>query len=259
MTATYLLTPEGLAALAPYAAPDTLFAFDLDGTLAPIVDEYNAARVAEPVRNTLKRLVGLAKIAVITGRSRKDAMEILGFAPHLLIGNHGAEWPEDPGSRNVEFMELCTAWRDRLQEGLTGVRGVEIEFKGESISLHYRRAIDRDDAISRIDAAIGLLSPTPKRFGGKFVVNLVPKEALGKGDALLAAMARFGLERAFFIGDDVTDEEIFQLGSIDLLGVHVGKDELTAAQYYLNNQAEVLGLLDSMVRTLESRKDLLNA
>jgi trehalose 6-phosphate phosphatase len=259
MTASYLLSPEGLAALAGHVSPDTLFAFDLDGTLAPIVDDYNAARVAEPVRTTLERLAGLAKVAVITGRSRKDALEILGFEPHLLIGNHGAEWPFDPGTRNWQFVQLCTAWREQLHERLNGIQGVEIEFKGESISIHYRRAIKRDGAFSRIDAAIGELAPSPKRIGGKYVVNLLPMEAPGKGEALVAAMEMFGLERAIFLGDDVTDEEIFKLGSVDLFGVHIGKDDRTAAAYYLNRQSEMLGLLNSIVGILESDGVLLNA
>lgn len=91
MTASYLFNSDGLAALARYVAADTLFAFDLDGTLAPIVEEYTAVKISEPARTSLKRLVELAKVAVITGRSRKDAMAILGFEPHLLVGNHGSQ------------------------------------------------------------------------------------------------------------------------------------------------------------------------
>lgn len=252
MTASCLFSSEGLIALAGYVTSDTLFAFDLDGTLAPIVDEYNAARVAEPVRSTLERLAKLAKVAVITGRSRNDAQDILGFEPHLLIGNHGAEWPFDPDTRNHQFVQLCTAWREKLHERLSGIQGVEIEFKGESLSLHYRKAIDRDSALSHIDAAIGKLAPDPKRIGGKYVVNLLPMESFGKGEALEAAMEKFGLERAIYFGDDETDEEVFQLRSVDVFGIHIGKDERTAASYYLNKQSEMPGLLKSMVGILET-------
>jgi trehalose 6-phosphate phosphatase len=45
VTASYIFSPEGLASLARYVAPDTLIAFDLDGTLAPIVEEYWLPRV----------------------------------------------------------------------------------------------------------------------------------------------------------------------------------------------------------------------
>ena len=211
MTASYLFHSEGLVTLARYVAPDTLFAFDLDGTLAPIVTEYSAAQVAGPVRAALERLVNLAKVSVITGRSRRDALAILGVEPHLLIGNHGAEWPVNRDSRNRQFVQWCTAWSEQLHKDLNGIQGVEIEFKGESLSLHYRKAIDQERVLSRINNAIGKLSPSPKRIGGKFVVNLVPMEACTKGDALVATLDMFGLKRAIYFGDDVTDEEVFQL------------------------------------------------
>ena len=247
---SYLLHSKGLAALARYVAPDTLLAFDLDGTLATIVDDFSAAKVTEPVHATLQRLVKLVKITLITGRSRKDALAILGFEPHLVIGNHGAEWPGDSDTRNQHFVQCCTSWRDQLYDQLKGIQGVEIEFKGESLTIHYRRAIEQDKALSLIDAAIGKLAPRPKRIGGKYVVNLLPMEALSKGEALVAAMDRFGLKRAIYFGDDITDEEVFKLKCVDVLGVHIGKDKQTTAAYYLNRQSELLALLNSMVLML---------
>jgi trehalose 6-phosphate phosphatase len=252
MTASYLLHQTGVTALAGYVAPETLFAFDLDGTLAPIVADYSAARISEPVRTALERLAKRVKVAIITGRSRKDARDILGFEPHLLIGNHGAEWPEGSSLRNHHFVEQCTAWRNQLQEQLGATQGVEIEFKGESLSLHYRKVIDRKKTLALIDSAIGKLAPSPKRIAGKCVVNLAPMEAFTKGEALLAAMDSFGLKRAIFFGDDVTDEEVFQMRNIDLLGVHIGQDDRTAASYYLNTQSELLKVLDLMVEIIES-------
>jgi trehalose 6-phosphate phosphatase len=251
VTPTYLFSSKGLKALAGYVAPDTLFAFDLDGTLAPIVEDYSSARVAEPVRATLKRLVKLAKVTVITGRSRLDALTILGFEPHLLIGNHGAEWPAHQSGTNWQFVGSCHKWRDQLHEMIRYEQGVEIEFKGESVSLHYRKAIDTESALAQIDAAISKLEPVPNRIGGKYVVNLLPMKAPTKGEALIAAMNQFGLERAIFIGDDVTDEAVFLLKDVDVFGIHVGNDGQTAAPYYLKKQSALLGLLNSIVGILE--------
>jgi len=70
MSASYLLHPAGLAALSDFVAPETLFAFDLDGTLAPIVADYDAAAIDETTRSALIDLGTLARVAVITGRSR---------------------------------------------------------------------------------------------------------------------------------------------------------------------------------------------
>lgn len=255
MTASYLFHSDGLITMSRYVAPDSLFAFDLDGTLAPIVENYSAARVAEPVRVTLERLDKLAKIAVITGRSRKDALAVLGFEPHLLVGNHGAEWPPQETSRNWHQIRLCLNWQKQLFDMLGFIQGIELEFKGESISVHYRKADDPEQAFSQINAVVDTLDPSPKKIGGKFVVNLLPPEALTKGNALVAAMDRFGLERAIYFGDDVTDEEVFKLENVDVFGIHIGNDNQTAAPYYLNNQLELLGLLNSMVGILESRQE----
>ncbi len=252
MTASYILHSEGLDILARHVARDTLFAFDLDGTLAPIVEEYTAAQIAEPVRTSLKRLGKLAKIAVITGRSRKDAQAILGFEPHLLVGNHGSEWPAQEGRRDWQQIAMCLKWQEKLKEMLCHIPGIEFEFKGESVSIHYRKADDRERALSCINDAIGSLSPCPRRIGGKFVVNLLPLEALTKGDALLAAMDKFKSGRSIYFGDDVTDEEVFRLSGVNVLGIHIGKNDQSAAEYYLNNQSELLGLLDTMIEIIES-------
>lgn len=251
--ASYLLHAKGMAALTRYVTPDTLLAFDLDGTLAVIVDDFSAAQVTEPVRSTVQRLVKHMKVTLITGRSRKDALVILGFEPHLVIGNHGAEWPGDSDPRNLSFIQTCTAWRNQLDAMLKIAQGIEIEFKGASLTIHYRRAIGEDKALLLIDAAIGKLVPHPKRMGGKYVINLLPPEAPGKGEALVAALDRFGLKRAIYFGDDVTDEEVFKLKSLDVLGIHIGKNDRTAAAYYLNRQSELPELLNAMIGMLEFR------
>ncbi|GFE60719.1 trehalose-phosphatase [Geobacter sp. AOG2] len=251
MTSSYLFHSEGLAALAGYVAPDTLFAFDLDGTLAPIVDDYSAARIVEPMRTTLDKFVKLAKFCVITGRARQDALDILGVEPQLVIGNHGAEWPADSYLQNPQFRQWSSAWQDQLHERLNGINGVEIEFKGASLSIHYRKATDQANTLSLIDAAIRDLKPSPRRIGGKYVINLLPMEAFTKGEALVAAMDIFGLKRAIFFGDDVTDEEVFRLRNVDVFGIHIGEDDQTAAPYYLSKQSELTGLLNSMIGILE--------
>ncbi|MDD2900181.1 MAG: trehalose-phosphatase [Desulfuromonadaceae bacterium] len=252
MTVPYLFNSHGLAAFAHYVTLETLFAFDLDGTLAPIVEDYSAAQISEPLRTTMRRLVNLAHVAVITGRSRKDAMCILGFEPHLLVGNHGSEWPDYDASRNDRHITLCQKWCNQLKLLLSDVHGVEYEFKGESVTLHYRKADDQENTVIRITTAIRTLEPVPKIIGGKYVVNLLPREAVTKGDALVRALNTFTLERSIYFGDDVTDENVFRMSDVDVLGIHVGKNAQTAADYYLKSQSELLGLLNSMVGILES-------
>lgn len=250
--ASYLFHSEGLVALARYVKADTLYAFDLDGTLLPIVAECSAAQEIETVKTTLQRLMNVAKVSVIANSSRKDALTVLGFAPHLLIGNYGTEWPSQEKSRNWNHVKDCLQWRKLLYDMLIDVQGVEIVFNGESISLNYRKADDPGKAFSLINAAIEKLEPSPRCIGGKFVINLLSGDALTKGEALLAAMEYFGSRRVIYFGDYETDEEVFRLRHPDIFSIHVGKSDQTAASRYIQSQLELLGLLNSIVGVLET-------
>lgn len=250
-----LFTLDNLSVLEKFIVPETLFAFDLDGTLAPIIEDFSAVKISGPVRSGLEKLVRFAKVAIISGRSRRDALNILGFEPQMVIGNHGAEWPSNRENRSWQHVNCCLKWRDRLHDLLFDADGVEIEFKGESLAIHYRKAADPERAVAEIDSAIVKLEPVPKKFGGIFVVNLVPMEASGKGEALIASMDHFGLKKAIYLGDDVTDEDVFLMRNPDIFGIHIGKDTQTAAPYYLNSQEDVLELLNALVVIMESRSE----
>jgi len=248
-----LLHPKNLSDLARFAVPETLFAFDLDGTLAPIAVHAWEVTLDPVLRATLKRLDQLATVCVLTGRSRQDALSILSLDLRLVIGNHGCEWPPEIRPRNQLFIATSSAWRDRLESELSHEEGVSVEYKGETLSVHYRNAKDSAAALERIEAAIKRLVPAPRVIGGKFVMNLLPMDAETKGKALVEAMAMVGAERAIYLGDDMTDEEVFKLTGVDLLGVHVGKETWTAASHYLDSQPEVTGVLQSIVQMLEAQ------
>jgi trehalose 6-phosphate phosphatase len=83
---------------------------------------------------------------------------------------------------------------------------------------------------------------------GKLVVNLVPAGAPNKGDVLLASRARAGADSALYVGDDVSDEDVFSLDRPGrLLSVRVGRSPRSAAAYYLRNQAEIEQLLSTLI------------
>lgn len=252
MSALKLFDPKGLSEWARYATPKTLFAFDLDGTLAPLAVRAQDVEMDPALREALVRLDQLARVCVLTGRSRLDALAILSLNLRLVIGNHGCEWPPEIRPRNERFIEISSTWRDRLESGLHDEPGVSVEYKGETIAVHYRNARDSAAALERIEELVRQLQPAPRVIGGKFVMNLLPMDAETKGKALVEAMTMVGAPRAFYIGDDVTDEEVFRLSGVDLLGVHIGTETPTAAPYYLDTQAEVKGVIQSAVRLLEA-------
>jgi trehalose 6-phosphate phosphatase len=251
MSALNLLHPQGLSDLTRYAALQSLFAFDLDGTLAPLAVHAREVRLDPELRVALKRLDELANVCILTGRSREDALSILSVDLRLVIGNHGCEWPPEVRPRNRDFIETSWLWRERLNDLLHEEAGVELEYKSETLAVHYRRAQDPEAALEHIQEAVRQLDPAPRVIGGKFVMNLLPMAAQTKGKALVEAITMVGAARALFMGDDLTDEEVFKLEGVDLLGVHIGNEPWTAAAYYLDAQSEVKDVLKTIVQVLE--------
>lgn len=242
---TYLLTGAGRAELGAFAGPDTLFAFDLDGTLAPIAADPAGIRVAPAVAAALAALRERAAVAIITGRSRKDAQRHLGVTPHYLVGNHGAEGLPGWERYEEEFRRLGSDWAGQLMRALPAGQhpGIVVENKGMSVSVHYRAARQRPEARSLVLKAIGQLSPPPRVVGGKYVENLLPEEAPDKGTALLELMNRAGCAKGLFVGDDATDEDVFRLDWEQLFTVRVGAGRNSRARYFLRDQEEILALL----------------
>jgi trehalose 6-phosphate phosphatase len=61
-------------------------------------------------------------------------------------------------------------------------------------------------------------------------------------------MAAAGCGKAFFIGDDVTDEDVFALKKGNIFTVKVGYDFRSGAGYFLRRQREIIRLLDFLSR-----------
>lgn len=246
---TYLFGNEGKVELHTFVDAATLFAFDLDGTLAPIVDDPEAITIQSELRHCLIQLNDIATVAVITGRSRADAMTHLGFTPRFLVGNHGAEGLPGEETAGQDFAGLCQEWKRQLELLLPDMPacGISLEAKGETIALHYRQATDPVKAQENILAAISCLTPPPRVVSGIFVENIAPQNAPHKGSALEVLMVHLGCGRAIFVGDDVTDEDVFHLRNPAILGIRVGKDPKSAACYYLQGQHEMVRLLQEMI------------
>ncbi|MCE5264585.1 MAG: trehalose-phosphatase [Deltaproteobacteria bacterium] len=242
---TYLFSDAGLEALRGFIDPETLFAFDLDGTLAPIAADPGGIRVPAAVQKALADLRKRAMIAIITGRSRKDAQRHLRVVPQYLVGNHGAEGLPGWEQCEEEFRRLTGGWEKQLRRSIPddSDSGIVVENKGMSLSIHYRNAPDRRASRSLVLDVIGQLIPGPRVVGGKYVENLLPAEAPDKGEALMQLMRRAGREKGFFVGDDRTDEDVFRLDGDRLFTVRVGTGRKSQARFFLRGQREIPLLL----------------
>jgi len=247
----YAFSPEGVACLAAVLATDPLLAFDIDGTLAPIVERPDEARLPDAVQHCLAELAQRFDIAVITGRSVADARRTLSFTPRYLIGNHGLEGLPGAAMRSAEFARTVAAWQDALaaSEPLAAA-SVTLEDKRYSLSLHYRRAPNPAKAHRAIEDAVARLAPVPRVIPGKAVVNLLPFGAPDKGDAIRALIEETGCSNVLYVGDDDTDETVFGLNLPSVLTLRVEPAADSAAALFLRDQREVLTLIKHIATRL---------
>src|SRR6476469_7261311 len=89
------------------------------------------------ITTALLRRLSPLPTAPTCGRSRDDLVHRLRDVPIVHVsGNHGLEpWAEDP-----HYIRQAQRWVQELSPRLAGCRGVVIENKTYSISIHYRAA-----------------------------------------------------------------------------------------------------------------------
>jgi len=247
-----LLGPQGLAALETLAREPALFAFDFDGTLAPIRPRPDDVQVSATIALRLDKLARVRPVAIVTGRRIADVRERLGFTPSWIIGNHGAEDEGDPDAA-AHALHALDALRERLrarEDGLAGA-GVVVEDKGQSLALHFRTAPDRDAASAMIEDVLAGFTDSLHVFGGKLVWNAVAADAPDKAVAVQRLIARAGVQAAFFAGDDVNDEPVFAAAQRQWVTVRIGCERrASAARFCIAGPHEMAGVLDRILALL---------
>lgn len=250
-----LFSPSGLERLDALVQPGMLCAFDFDGTLAPIVAQPDNARLPADVLMCLVELAKYAPVAIITGRSIADIGPRLGFKPTYLIGNHGIEGVPGWEERLNEHAVLCRRWLVQLADALRDTAvydpAIEIEEKNYSLSLHYRLAKDPAQSARQMEALFATLTPAPHIIAGKCVFNLLPPNAANKGSAFNELMQLCGAPSAIYVGDDVTDEDVFRLHRKDVLSVRVENAPDTAADFYLQELGDMSRLFEELIVRLK--------
>jgi trehalose 6-phosphate phosphatase len=196
---------------------------DVDGTLAPIVDRPQDARVPPETTAVLKRLAErFALVACVTGRRALEARRMVG-ADLVYVGNQGFELlrPGDdepaldpaaePRGRRVADFIAALDW-GRLSE-----LGLRREDKGPIQVVHWRGAPDERAAEATAREVAGAardrgLIP----LWGRKVLELRPVAGIDKGSYVhRLVVERAPLDAALFAGDDRTDLDAFRaLGSL---------------------------------------------
>ena len=242
--------------------PRLLVASDFDGTLSALVEHPADAMLcpgALPVLTKLAALHPRVRLAFLSGRQLTDLTERLpiDLTHAILAGNHGLEldvggelWnhPAIGDARgHLETMAIS------LQQRLGHLAGFEIEDKGASLSLHYRRLAAEDRAGLRAIVEAYPLPDNLRLHEGKMVYELRPRVAWHKGFAMRRIVQELGLQddAVIFLGDDVTDDDVFRELDDTATTVHVGSGEASScARFNANDPADAVEFLKTLAGQL---------
>ena len=258
------LLDDARAELARFAAaPRRVLALDFDGTLAPFAPTPEEARIDAGAARALERLLVAAGsdmwIGVASGRRIADLRRHLPPL-HFWIGLHGLEIAIGDAPYRLRYdPTLSDRVMARLRDGLEPVvrHGGRIEDKQHAIAVHVRglEPVSARAALAAFEEAI----ENERRAGapiecmrGHEVVEARPTAA-GKHRAIAELLGTLDTGALAFVGDDVTDEEVFCAFPEALTVVVMNPPRRTAARFHLRAPAETAQMLTAIEEELTSK------
>jgi trehalose-phosphatase len=188
-----------------------LLAFDVDGTLSPIVRDPDLARIPEETLRTIAELVQspMTEIALITGRDlsslgRMEQLDGIWRAVEhggLVLAPGDRPAPRQLRAEQEAALDRFRHWVDAHAEGAF------IEYKPQAIAVHVRAIAETDP--ERAERLLREADERARELGlhvrrGK-ALREAEAERQDKGDALREIFERSGAKSVFFAGDDITD------------------------------------------------------
>lgn len=234
------------------SAPHVLVLLDFDGTLVPIVERPDLARLSEGGRRLLEELRDLdgVDVGVVSGREIGDLLFRVAVEKIWYAGNHGFEvWlpsgegvhfyePGDTAPLKAVFQELARATSD--------IPGVLLEPKGPALAVHYRLvAPSRVRDVERAFSEATIRHQGRLQIGhGKAVFEARLRSPYSKGSAvrLIRRCSPAG-SVALYFGDDKTDHHAFREVRGAGMSVVVGDPAQAVADYSLPDPEAVLAAL----------------
>jgi trehalose 6-phosphate phosphatase len=235
---------------------------DYDGTLTPIVDDPDEARLTPAMRATIEALATSTLVAVVSGRDLADVRTKVGIDGLAYAGSHGLDILRPDGSRQqlaTDHLHALDLAEQTLERRLPDVPGVRIERKRFAIAVHDRQV---DDAVvrSRIAEVVERIAaehPELRATGGKRIHELRPDIDWDKGRAIETLLVELDAEDRvpIYLGDDLTDEDGFRavkgLGGVAVVVRGEDDERSTTADAALDTTDDAGRFLDELLELAE--------
>jgi trehalose-phosphatase len=229
-----------------------LIGVDLDGTIAPLEDHPEKARVLPRVIELLEKgtQVPDTHVAIVSARPLAAIRRLIPVEGLHRSGQYGLEGNHAPRvERRSKLRIAVSRLAKRASRDIAMIPGAWIERKGLTVAVHDRGvAAAHRTALSRI---VRRLLPEAKRLGfrpmqGSRVVDFVPA-GFDKGAALARIRRAYRPDVTLYVGDSPSDEEAFRILGPGDFPVRVGRGP-TQAAFRVAGPTDVARLLAAVIR-----------
>lgn len=234
------------------SSTNRLFFLDYDGTLTPFKGEPGEVSPDQDLVDLIKILTKSSKnkVVIISGRDKDTLDKWLGSFNIDIIAEHGAWLKTDkkwhlinslPDSWKKEILPLMEQYVSRTPRAF-------IEEKNYSLVWHYRM-VERGLGELRTRELVNHLKYLAANYNlhvmeGNKVIEIKNIE-VNKGRAALKWLEQYPSDFIITIGDDWTDEDIFQVMPEHAFTVKVG-GTTSAAKYNINSYIDTRYLLKNL-------------
>lgn len=241
---------------------------DYDGTLTPIVKRPEDAILSDGMRNILGNYCSKSSAAIVSGRDMDDVRKLVGLENIIYSGSHGFRISGPGGlymehEKSTEIVPALDRIEEELHELYDGkIKGVQIDRKRYAIAVHYRN-VAKEDVEEVIRKAELIIDQNPgfRKGEGKMIVEIRPDIEWHKGKAIGWIMEKLGFSEdpdavPVYIGDDITDEDVFETLPDRGIGILVGfHGRPTKARYALKNVYQVQLFIEMLTNNIEGRNE----
>ena len=240
-------------------AEKPLLFLDYDGTLVPIRELPELAVPDMQLITLTERLAAVTDLVIISGRNRDFLDKWFSNLDLTLVAEHGA-FTRHAGCDWESSLDQDDSWKERIRPLLDSFtnrcKGSFVEEKRVSLSWHYRNADEDLSTLRAIELKNELeesiVNMPLQVIDGHKVVE-VKMSGYNKGTAAKKLTARERHDFILAIGDDKTDEELFQALPGHAISLKVGKGP-TRAKYNFLKQSEVTAFIRRLVESRENDK-----
>ncbi len=256
------LTPRNMKDLAKrvVGAEKVLLLFDYDGTLMPFHPDPQRVKPDEELCFILKCLSDYfaTETVIISGRDRHTLDRWVGEVANGIVAEHGV-WIKDKEWFMVE--PISDAWKAEIRPILElfvdRTPGAFIEEKEFSLVWHYRK-VDPALAAVRVGELKDILSHHITSnlnigvYEGNKVLEIKPS-SVNKGRAAQYWLMKKEWDVIIAIGDDWTDEDIFEILPQKAFSIKVGFGP-SRAKFSLSTVDKVRMLLKEIIKEIKGVK-----